>query len=96
MILNTKLNEFATRIAVENVPFPIKTPKEYNLDSYGELAAKIMGGEHIDGLHTAFDLMESVTDNFGIAIQTIEELTLNENSEYLKELISETKTNEIN
>lgn len=94
MILNVKLNEFAARIAVENVPFPIKTPKEYGIDSYAKLTSMIMNGEHIDGLHPTHDLMEVTTDNFIVATQTIKELTLNENSEYLKELISETKTNE--
>ncbi|MFP4800469.1 hypothetical protein ABWF04_06195 [Pasteurella multocida] len=86
MILNTKLNEFAARIAVENVPYPIKTPKEYNLKNYTELAAKIMNGEHIDGLHPTHDLMEVVVDNFNVAIQTIEELTKLENTVYLCEL----------
>lgn len=86
MIFNVHLNEFAAKVAIENTPFPIKTPKEYNLKSYTELAAKIMDGVSIGDLHPTYDLMEVVADNLNIATQTIKGLTKVENTEYLCEL----------
>ncbi|XWY20102.1 hypothetical protein ACNGTO_03330 [Bisgaard Taxon 45] len=86
MIFNIQLNEFVAKVAIENTPFPIKTPEDYNLKNYTELAAKIMNGEHIDGLHPTHDLMEVVADNLNVATQTIKGLIKLENTEYLCEL----------